>query len=90
MCPEECAAVNRAFGALPNAEDVACCDCGEGPFARECTMRKMKIGAACGFGDIECDGTMKNVGCASLNMEVLPINCFRVPLPVELSSRPTP
>ena len=63
MCPEECVAANEAFQTLPNVEELACCDCSEGPLQMECTTRKMKLGAACGIGT-ECDGTMR-VGCAA-------------------------
>ena len=64
MCPEECVAANKAFETLPNAKELACCDCGEGPVGRECNMRKMNLGAACGLDNIECNDTTDKVGCA--------------------------
>ena len=87
MCPEECAAVNRAFGALPNAEELACCDCGEGFIGMECTTRRMKLGAACGVGT-ECDGTMQ-VGCAAASKQGDAVCKVSVhsPLFTDLSSR---
>ena len=48
MCPKACMNITRAVGALPNAERLACCDCGEGPHGMFCKMTKMKLGAACG------------------------------------------
>ena len=57
-------AANLAFLTLPNAREVACCDCGEGFIGRECNTRRMKLAAACGSGDIDCDSRTEEVGCA--------------------------
>ena len=67
-CPEACMAANLAFLTLPNAREVTCCDCGGGPIGRECNMRRMKIAAACGLGDIDCDSsTEEEVGCVPVS-----------------------
>ena len=47
-CPSACVNVTRVLYHLPNARQLDCCDCGEGPQGMECKMAKMKIGAACG------------------------------------------
>ena len=60
-------AANLAFGTLPNAREVACCDCGEGFIGRECSMRKMKLAAACGLDDIDCDSRTEEVGCVPVS-----------------------
>ena len=66
-CPEACMTANLAFGTLPNAREVTCCDCGEGFIGRECNMRRMKIAAACGLGDIDCDSRTEEVGCGPVS-----------------------
>ena len=62
MCSEECQTANNAFGALPNAKELACCDCGEGAAGSECKMRKMKLETACGVRT-DCSDT-NNVSSA--------------------------
>ena len=91
MCPEECVAANKALETLPNAKEVACCDCGEGPVGRECNMRKMNLGAACGLDNtFECDDTTDKVGCAPVSKHGGSVYtvCVHPPLSIDLSSRP--
>ena len=80
-CTEECATANRAFGALPNLRELACCDCGEGAYGRECRLTRMKFEAACGKSDIDCNGTTDRVSLIvhlCLHIEVLPEKCVYV------------
>ena len=53
MCPEACMNISRAIEDLPNAERLACCDCGEGAPGMLCNMTRMKLGAACGVCSAE-------------------------------------
>ena len=90
MCTTECVAVLAEFTMLPNFKELACCDCGEGAFGRECRMSRMKFEAACGKSDIECDGTTNKVGFASLSKHgsATCTVCVHPPLSIDLSSRP--
>ena len=67
MCTEECVAANKAVETLPNAKELACCDCGEGSYGMECRRTRMKFEAACGKSEIECDDTTDKVSCAPLS-----------------------
>ena len=66
MCSEECQTANNAFGALPNAKELACCDCGEGAAGSECKMRKMKLETACGVRT-DCIDTNKRLIAACID-----------------------
>ena len=65
MCPETCLTAVKAVEVLPNAERLACCDCGEGSFGSQCEMNRMKIGAACG-SNYTCDEVRLSTVCSIL------------------------